>query len=209
MEIFLIVLGVLILLGIIVAATPRGRTVDLASLLDQEQYEEVIEQAQRRITAGSSDVRIQIQRGEAARMLGRFDDAGDAFRAAVALDSRDPSAREGLAMAIVWSGGDLAEARSILEETIQRLPAIQEFQALELAWIALQQGRRDEALRMFEDQSVLLQTRFEMDYTDPDPLLAETLFLYAKLAREAGDEPAARTLFDRVIEWAPRSIFAR
>jgi Tfp pilus assembly protein PilF len=56
---------------------------------------------------------------------------------------------------------------------------------------------------------VLLETRFKDDYTDPDPLLAETLWLYATLAEHAGDADRAQALRTQAAAWAPGSVFAR
>ena len=48
-------------------------------------------------------------------------------------------------------------------------------------------GDREGALRLYRDNLELLETRFRDDYTDPDPLLAETLFLFAALAEANGE----------------------
>ena len=101
------------------------------------------------------------------------------------------------------------EAKRLLEETIALHPQIQEFQALELAYIFLRRGERAEALRIFGDNVELLETRFRDDYTDPDPLLAETLWMYAALAEASGDAARAQTLRGRAAEWAPGSVWGR
>src|SRR5207237_8180905 len=84
---------------------------------------------------------------------------------------------------------------------------IQEFQPLALAYIFLRAGRRDDALRIYRDNAELLETRFRDDYTDPDPLLAETLVMYAALAEASGDTARAETLRGRAAEWAPGSVW--
>jgi tetratricopeptide (TPR) repeat protein len=164
--------------------------------------------AQRLIQAGQYAEALRsgdaLHRGEALKLMGRFDEAAAEFE-----KSDDTiSAPESLALVLAHSGRDLPRARRLLEEGIASRPSIQEFQALYLAYVLLQMGQREEALRIFADNALLLQTRFETDYTDPDVLLAETLYIYAVMAREAGDA-AAEPLFRKVVEWAPESIFAR
>jgi tetratricopeptide (TPR) repeat protein len=145
-----------------------------------------------------------LHRGEALKLLGRFDDAIAAYR-----ESDDPAAREGIALSLAHLGRDLAEAKALMEENIARYPQIQEFQALSLAYVLLRRGDREAALRLFRDNLELLETRFRDDYTDPDPLLAETLCLFAELS-EANDDPrAAALLRTRAAEWAPGSVWAR
>jgi len=95
-----------------------------------------------------------------------------------------------------------------MEEQIALYPQIQEFQALGLAYILLRAGKRDDALRVFRDNLELLETRFRDDYTDPDPLLAETLFLYAELSDAAGDRDRAAALRAKAAAWAPGSVWA-
>lgn len=146
-----------------------------------------------------------LHRAEALKLLGRFDEAALAYEQL----PEDPAAREGLALSLAHAGRELPRARAILQDTLAVSPGIQEFQALSLAYILLRMGRRDEALRLYEDNALLVQTRFEIDYTDADDLLAETLFLYATLAREAGEDTLARTMSERVRKWAPESVFAR
>jgi tetratricopeptide (TPR) repeat protein len=138
-----------------------------------------------------------LHRAEALKLLGRYDDAIIAYR-----QSNDPAAREGIALALAHLGRDLDEARRLMEETIALHPQIQEFQALGLAYILLKRGERDDALRIYRDNVELLETRFRDDYTDPDPLLAETLTMYAALAEANGDEVRAAALRAKAAEWA-------
>ena len=166
---------------------------DMQRLIQDGRYEEASRQGD------------PLHRAEALKLLGRFDEAAAVYERA----PDDAHAREGLALALAHSGRDLPRARSILQETIVSRPEIQEFQALSLAFVLLKMGLRGEALRLYEDNAVLLQTRFTDDYTDPDDLLAETLFMYATLAREAGDEERAQTLFAQASEWAPGSAFSK
>jgi len=144
-----------------------------------------------------------IHRAEALKLLGRFEDAIDAYRR-----SDDPAAREGIALSLARLGRDLHEAQHLMEEQIALYPQIQEFQALALAWILLRRGKRDDALRIFRDNLELLETRFRDDYTDRDPLLAETLVMYAELSEAAGDRERATALRARAAAWAPGSIWS-
>jgi len=144
-----------------------------------------------------------IHRAEALKLLGRFEEAIESYR-----KSDDPAAREGIALSLAHLGRDLAEAQRLMEEQIALYPQIQEFQALALAYILLLAGKRDDALRIFADNVELLETRFRDDYTDPDPLLAETLVMYAALSEAAGDPDRAMALRAKAAAWAPGSVWA-
>jgi tetratricopeptide (TPR) repeat protein len=113
-----------------------------------------------------------------------------------------------VALSLAHLERDLDEAQRLMEEQIALYPQIQEFQALGLAYILLRAGKREDALRVFRDNLELLETRFRDDYTDPDPLLAETLFMYAALAEEDGDADRARELRAKAAQWAPRSVWS-
>src|SRR5438270_13974463 len=141
-------------------------------------------------------------RAEALKPLGRFEDATAAYRR-----SADPAAQEGIALSLAHLGRDLDEAKRLMEETIALHPQIQEFQALGLAYILLRHGERDDALRIYGDNLELLETRFRDDYTDPDPLLAETLVMFGALADAAGDPARASALRAKVAAWAPGSVW--
>src|SRR6476619_5702315 len=86
-------------------------------------------------------------------------------------------------------------------------PAAQEGIALSLAYILLKRNDRDDALRIYADNLELLETRFRDDYTDPDPLLAETLVMFAALADAAGDASRAKALRTKAAMWAPGSVW--
>ena len=144
-----------------------------------------------------------LQRGEALKMEGRFDEAVAFYRR-----SKDPAAREAMALALAHAGHDLDRAKQMMEETIALTPQIQEFQSLALAYIQLKRGDRDDALRIYRDNVELLETRFRDDYTDPDPQLAETLFMYATLAEANGESERAKELRERAAAWAPGSVWA-
>jgi len=165
------------------------------NLIQSNRYEEAI-------AAARPDE--QLHRAEALKLLGRFDEAIAAYRL-----SDDPAAAEGIALSLAHLGRDLDEAKRLMEETIARYPQIQEFQALALAYVLLKRGEHAEALRVYGDNLELLETRFRDDYTDPDPLLAETLFLFAALAEAAGDAERARALREKAAAWAPGSVWTR
>ena len=143
-------------------------------------------------------------RGEALKMQGDFAEAIDFYHR-----SNDPAAREALALSLAHAGRDLDRAKQLMEETIALHPQIQEFQALALAYIQLKRGDRDDALRIYRDNVELLETRFRDDYTDPDPQLAETLFMYAALAGANGESERAAELRAKAAAWAPGSVWSR
>jgi len=144
-----------------------------------------------------------LQNGEALKTQGRFDEAFESYR-----KSSDPAAREGAALALAHAGRDLDRAKQLMEETIALHPQIQEFQSLALAYIHWKRGERDDALRIYRDNAELLETRFRDDYTDPDPQLAETLFMYATLAAANGENERAAELKAKAAAWAPGSVWA-
>ena len=137
-----------------------------------------------------------LHQAEALKLLGRYEDAIAAYKR-----SDDPAAREGIALSLAHLGRDLDEAQRMMETQIALHPQIQEFQALGLAYILLRAGKREEALRIYRDNVELLETRFRDDYTDPDPLLAETLAMYAELEEAGGDASNARQLRSRADRW--------
>jgi tetratricopeptide (TPR) repeat protein len=157
-------------------------------LIQQRRYEDAAMEAAR-----TGD---HLHRAEALKLLGRFDEAIAAYE-----QSSDPAAREGIALCLAHLGRDLDRARSIMESQLAQHPQIQEFQSLALAYILLRAGDRDTAIRLYQDNAELLETRFRDDYTDPDPLLAETLFLYATLAEANGDHAQADSLQRQSEQW--------
>jgi tetratricopeptide (TPR) repeat protein len=162
-------------------------------LIQQHRYADAI-------TAAKDD---PLHRAEALKLLGRFDDAIASYR-----QSDDPAAREGIALSLAHLGRDLDEAKRLMEETIALHPQIMEFQALGLAYIQLKRSERDDALRIYTDNVELLETRFRDDYTDPDPLLAETLMMFAALSEAGGDVTRASTLRAKAAQWAPGSAWS-
>ena len=144
-----------------------------------------------------------MHRAEALKLQGRFEEAIESYRR-----SDDPAAREGIALSLAHLGRDLEEAQRLMEEQIALYPQIMEFQALALAYILLKRGKRDDALRIYDDNFELLETRFHDDYTDRDPLLAETLVMYAALSHASGDSARASELRARAANWAPNSVWA-
>lgn len=145
-----------------------------------------------------------IHRAEALKLQGRFEEAIESYRR-----SDDPAAREGIALSLAHLGRDLEEAQRLMEEQIALYPQIMEFQALALAYILLKRGKRDDALRIYGDNLELLETRFHDDYTDRDPLLAETLVMYAALSEASGDSARATGLRARAATWAPGSVWSK
>jgi tetratricopeptide (TPR) repeat protein len=193
-----LIVGAVVLLGWAVLYMRAQRPATTAQqLIQQHRYQEAA-------AMEPSDSAGWLHRGEALKLLGRFGEAIDAYRR-----SDDPAAREGLALSLAHLGRDLDEAKKMMEETIALYPQIQEFQALGLAYILLRAGDREGALRVFRDNIELLETRFRDDYTDADPLLAETVFLFAQLADANGDARAAELLGARAASWAPGSVWDR
>lgn len=173
------------------------------NLIQQHRYADAVAAADRILSTSPDDSAAWLHRAEALKLLGRFDDAIVSYR-----HSADPAAREGEALSLAHLGRDLSDARRLMEQTIAMHPQIQEFQALGLAYIQLRAGDRESALRTYRDNVELLETRFRDDYTDPDPLLAETLFMFSKLAEANGDPEAAALLHARTAQWAPGSVWA-
>jgi hypothetical protein len=157
-------------------------------LIQQRRYEDAVAEATR-----SGDV---FHRAEALKLLGRFDEAIAAYR-----QSDDPAAREGIALSLAHLGRELGEARALMETQIAQYPQIMEFQSLALAYILLKAGDRDAALRLYRDNLELLETRFHDDYTDPDPLLSETLHLFSVVADANGEHARADSLARQAREW--------
>jgi tetratricopeptide (TPR) repeat protein len=157
-------------------------------LIQQRRYEDAVAEATR-----SGDV---FHRAEALKLLGRFEEAIAAYR-----QSDDPAAREGIALSLAHRGRDLGEARALMETQIAQYPQIMEFQSLALAYILLKAGDRDAALRLYRDNVELLETRFHDDYTDPDPLLSETLYLFSVVADANGEHARADSLARQARAW--------
>lgn len=160
-------------------------------LIQQQRYEDAVMEAAR-----TSDA---YHRAEALKLLGRYDEAIAFYR-----QSPDPSAREGIALSLAHLRRDLDEARALMEQQVAQQPQIQEFQALGLAYILLQSGEREAALRLYRDNVELLETRFRDDYTDKDPLLSETLFLWSVLADANGEDARATSLRKQAESWGWR-----
>lgn len=157
-------------------------------LIQQRRYEDAVMEANR-----TGD---HLHRAEALKLLGRYDEAIEAYK-----QSDDPSAREGIALSLAHANHDLDEARKLMETQIAQFPQIQEFQSLALAYILLRAGDREPALRLYRDNLELLETRFHDDYTDRDPMLSETLYLFSTLAEANGEEARADSLARQAREW--------
>jgi tetratricopeptide (TPR) repeat protein len=165
---------------------------NVQQLIQQQRYDEAIAEATR-----TGDV---FHRAEALKLAGRFDDAIASYE-----QSKDPAAQEGIALSLAHLGRDLDDARRRMELVIAQHPQIQEFQALGLAYILARAGDREAALRLYRDNVELLETRFRDDYTDPDPLLSETLWMFAALAEENGEAARADTLRRQAVQWGWRA----
>lgn len=190
----IVIIAAVILIGWLAAwMLAQKPTSNAQQLIQQHRYADAV-------TAAKDD---PLHRAEALKLLGRFDEAIASYR-----QSNDPAAREGIALSLAHLGRDLDEAKRLMEETIALHPQIQEFQALGLAYIQLKRGERDDALRIFNDNAELLETRFRDDYTDPDPLLAETLVMFAALSEAAGDVSRACALRAKAALWAPGSVWS-
>ena len=158
-------------------------------LIQQKRYEDAVMEAAR-----TND---HFHGAEALKLLGRYEEAIEAYRL-----SNDPSANEGIALSLAHLGRDLDEAKRLMETQIAQYPQIQEFQSLALAFILLRAGDRESALRLYRDNVELLETRFRDDYTDPDPLLAETLMMFGELADANGEEARADSLRRQAAAWS-------
>jgi tetratricopeptide (TPR) repeat protein len=181
------------LIGWLVAYMLAQRPITNAQqLLQQRRYEDAVMEAAR-----TGD---HLHRAEALKLLGRYDEAIEAYG-----QSNDPSAREGIALSLAHLGRDLDEARRLMETQIAQHPQIQEFQSLVLAFILLRAGDREGALRLYRDNVELLETRFRDDYTDPDPLLAETLYLFSVLADANKEDARADSLARQAEQWGWRN----
>jgi len=163
-------------------------TSNVQQLIAQRRYADAVMEAER-----TND---PFHRAEALKLLGRFEEAIESYK-----QSTDPAAREGIALCLAHLGRNLDEARAMMETQIAQYPQIQEFQSLVLAYILLRAGDREGALRLYRDNVELLETRFRDDYTDPDPMLAETLFLFSELAEANGEEARADSLRRQAAAW--------
>ncbi len=189
---FWVVLIAVALIGWLVAYMLAQRPItNVQQLIHQRRYEDAVMEANR-----TGDF---LHRAEALKLLGKYEEAIESYR-----QSNDPAAREGIALCLAHVGRDLDEARRLMETQIAQHPQIQEFQSLALAYILLRSGDREAALRLYRDNVELLETRFRDDYTDPDPLLAETLFLFSELAEANGEHARADSLRRQAKEWSGR-----
>ncbi len=186
---FWVLLIAIALIGWLVAYMMAQKPVtNVQQLIAQKRFQDAVLEADR-----AND---PMHRAEALKLLGRFEEAIAAYQ-----QSDDPSAREGIALSLAHLGRELDRARSLMETQIAQHPQILEFQSLALAYILLRSGDREGALRLYRDNAELLETRFHDDYTDPDPLLAETLFLFSELAAANGEDARADSLRRQAELW--------
>lgn len=197
LQIALLVVLILVVAWLVLYMRAQKPVTTAQKLIQMNRYEEAA-------ALPANDSAEHLHRAEALKLLGRFDEAIAEYRL-----SDDPAAQEGIALALAHARRDLDDAQQMMESTINRHPQILEFQALGLAYILLRHGHQDGALRLYRDNAELLETRFRDDYTDPDPLLAETLVMYAELAQEAGETFRAAQLRTQAAQWAPGSAWSR
>lgn len=184
-------------LGWLVAYMLSQRPItNVQQLIAQRRYEDAVMEANR-----TND---PLHRAEALKLLGRFDEAIASYE-----QSTDPAAQEGIALCLAHLGRDLDRAREIMEKQIAQYPQIQEFQSLALAYVLLRAGDRESALRLYRDNVELLETRFRDDYTDPDPMLSETLYLFSVLAAANGEDARADSLARQAESWGWSAITAK
>ena len=193
-----VVISTVIVVGFLLAYMLAQKPVTtVQQLIQQNHFEDAAK-------LPATDSAGHLHRAEALKLLGRFDEAIAEYRR-----SDDPAAREGIALSLAHQNRDLDEAKRLMEQTIATWPQIQEFQALGLAYILLRKGERDAAMRTYRDNLELLETRFRDDYTDADPLLAETLVMFAELAEANGERERAALLRVQAARWAPGSVWSR
>jgi tetratricopeptide (TPR) repeat protein len=194
---FVLALTGVLIVGFLLAWMLAQKPVSsVQTLIQEHRYEEAAK-------VPANDSAGWLHRAEALKLLGRFAEAISAYE-----KSSDPAAQEGIALSFAHLGRDLEAAKSLMERTVASHPQIQEFQALGHSYILLRKGERESALRTYRDNLELLETRFRDDYTDPDPLLAETLIMYATLAEAAGDAARATALRRQAAAWAPGSVWS-
>ena len=196
LQIVLLVVFIIVVAWLVLYMRAQKPVTTAQQLIQQHRYDEAA-------ALPANDSAEHLHRAEALKLMGRFDDAIAEYKL-----SDDPAAQEGIALALTHAGRDLEEAQRMMESTVNLYPQIQEFQALGLAYILLRRGNGDAALRIFRDNAELLETRFRDDYTDPDPLLSETLAMYAELAQAAGELFRAAQLRTQAAQWAPGSVWA-
>ena len=208
-ELLLLLVALATVLGLLAYMFAQKSDTAPQTLIHQGKFEAAVASADELLARGAAGSSLQLHKAEALKLLGRFDEAIAAYRAQLQVDPRDAAAREGIALCLTYLARNLDEARHLMEEAFTQFPQIQEFQAVGLAFIDRARGDDISARRLFEDNAELIQTRFDMDYTDRDPLLVETLFIFGDLTTAYATRERAEPYFNRVLEWAPTSIFAK
>jgi|GEM_PF-497158 len=207
-ELLFIVVVIAAVLGLLAYMLAQKSDTAPQTLIHEGKFEEAVKSADELLARSKGDSSLHLHKAEALKLLGRFDEAIGEYQLKLKADHRDAAAREGVALCLSFLGRDLDEARRLMEETMLQFPEIQEFQAISLAHIHLIRGEHETARRLFDDNAELVETRFSVDYTDRDPLLAETLYIFAELTLKYGTPDRALPYLKRVQEWAPASIFA-
>jgi tetratricopeptide (TPR) repeat protein len=197
----------LIVVSLVLYMRAQKSESSLLALLRDERYAALIEEADTRLAANPADHESALLRAQALALIGNHAESERAYRRIVAQSPDDAQAIEGLALSLGHQRRSLDEARALMQRAITNHPQIQEFQSLGLAWIELRDGNRETALRIFEDNRLLIQTRFADDYTDRDPLLVETLYLQHQMLEAAGASAESAEVAQKICSWAPRSWF--
>lgn len=205
LSVFAVILIVVVALVLYMRAQKSESS--LLALLRDERYEELIDEAGQRLASDPADHESAVLRAQALTLIGNHSESERAYRRILEQVPDDAQALEGLALALGHQRKSLDEARALFQRAITNHPQIQEFQSLGLAWIELLDGRRETALRIFEDNRLLIQTRFADDYTDRDVLLVETLFLWQQLLDAGGESAESAGVAGRICAWASRSWF--
>lgn len=207
-EIVLVLTGVAAVLGLVAYMLAQKGETAPQKLIHQGLFEAAVKSADELIGRGTSDSALHLHKAEALKLLGRFEEAIASYRVQLLIDPRDAAAREGIALCLTYLGRDLQEARRLMDEALMQFPQIQEFQAMSLAFVDKARGDNASASRLFEDNAELVRTRFEIDYTDRDPLLVEALYVFGELVAAYGRGEDAERYFRRIVDWAPTSVFA-
>src|ERR1019366_2687446 len=167
------------------------RTLDYTRLLmDMDRYDEAIQVVQSGIGETSSAAPLQLRLGAVEMVKGKFAEARDAFRAALAIDPQLDAAYVGLAQTYARQANDL-EAIHVLEDAREKLP---NHYLLEyyIGMLASRLGREQEATVALE-QAAKLQ-----------PQSADPFFEIGKLYESRQDWVQARQALEHVVDLNPQ-----
>jgi len=180
-----------------VVADPANpdRTLDYTRLLmDLDRYDEAIQVVQSGIGHTSSTVPLQLRLGAVEMVKGNYDEARDAFKAALVADPQLDVAYVGLAQTYARQANDV-EAIRILESAREKLPG---HYLLEYYFglLASRLGREQEAI-------VALEKAAQLEPKSPDPF-----YELGKLYSARQDWSQARQALEHVIVLNPQSVSA-